>query len=116
VAWTLEFFETERGTSPPSDFIESLPAAAQVKLGRAIELLRELGPRQPSQFVKRLVGWRGLYELRVVFRGNAYRMFFFDAGQGRLVAVHGIAKKTDRIPRRDLETAAERRETWLRRR
>ena len=114
--WRVEFFETSRGSSPPKDFLLSLPPKAQAKLARAIDLLVEYGPELGWPYVRAIRGRKRLLELRTSLGSDAYRLFFFRAGAKRLIVVHGIPKKEQRTPARDLDTASERMRTYLGRR
>jgi phage-related protein len=53
----------------------------------------------------------GLFELRHVGKLNTRVMWFFVKGR-RIVLVHGIRKKGQAIPARDIETARERMRDW----
>jgi len=108
MSWAVEFFETARGSSPPRDFLLRLPAKAQARLARAIDLLAEYGPRIGGPYVKAIRRRRGLWELRTSLGSDAFRLFFFQAGERRLIIVHGIRKKGQRTPNRDLDTAERR--------
>lgn len=116
MAWRIEFSENARGTSPPRVFMRGLPPRDRSKVIRALELLEEFGLALGDPYVKSLAGHRGLYELRVRSRSDAFRLFFFTAGKERVVIVHGIRKKTEKTPQRDFATAEERRAEYLRRR
>ena len=110
--WRVEFFRTARGTSPASEFIEGLPRKAASKVVRDLELLEEYGTRLGQPYVAPLVGVAGMFELRTSFGSDDFRMFFFRAGE-RFIVVHGIRKKTQRTPARDIEMAERRRAVWL---
>ena len=59
----------------------------------------------PEKYFKHLEGTKGLYEIRVEFGGNIYRIFsFFD--KGNLVVIgNGFQKKTQKTPKQELEKA-----------
>jgi phage-related protein len=114
--WRIEFFEVERGTSPPRDFLTSLPPKAQVKIGRDLLLLIEFGPPMGMPQVRRMSGTTDLYELRTSLGSDDFRMLFFSPAHGHIVVLHGIRKKKERTPLRDIETAEKRRAAWLGRR
>jgi phage-related protein len=106
--WPIDFFENDRGASPPRAFLLALPTKAQAKLLRALELLEDYGPTMGEPYVKAIRGKSGLMELRTSLGSDAFRLFFFHAGGRRLVVVHGIRKKSKRTPLRDLDTAERR--------
>lgn len=56
----------------------------------------------------------GLYELRSGHKDITRVLWFFFSGS-RIVLVHGLVKKTDRIPRADLAKALARRADYIRR-
>ena len=115
MSWRVEFYEVERGTSPPHDFLASLPPKPQAKVLRVLSLLELHGPALSEPYVKHLTGWPGLLELRTSLGSDAFRMFFFFATEDLAVVVHGIRKKTERTPARDLRTAGGRRKDYMRR-
>ena len=115
MSWRVEFYEVERGTSPPRDFLASLPLRPRAKLARVLNLLETHGPALTEPYVKRLTGWPGLLELRTSVGSDAFRLFFFFAAEELAVVVHGMRKKTERTPARDLSTADARRKDYLRR-
>lgn len=55
--------------------------------------------------VKSIRGYKGLWELREQFGRNRVRLFFFQSSANELVVVHGVVKQTERLPKRDIETA-----------
>jgi phage-related protein len=114
--WRIDFFETARGSSPPREFLLGLPAKAQAKLARAIDLLEQYGPQLGAPYVKRLAASGGLRELRVTLGSDAFRLLFFHAGEGLLVIVHGMRKKGQRLPSHELQTAEARMLQYLNRR
>jgi len=65
----------------------------------------EYTPKVPETYLKRLEGTDGLYEIRVIFAGDIFRILcFFD--EGRLVVLtHGFQKKTQKTPGREIERA-----------
>lgn len=59
----------------------------------------------PGKFLKHLTGTNGLYEIRIEYQSNIYRIFCcFD--KGRLVILfNGFQKKTQKTPKNELEKA-----------
>lgn len=61
--------------------------------------------RIPQKFFQHLEGTNGLYEIRVEFQGNIYRIFCcFDEGQV-VILFNGFQKKTQKTPSGELEKA-----------
>ena len=61
--------------------------------------------RVPQKFLKHLEGTNGLFEIRVEFQGNIYRIFCcFDEGQV-VVLFNGFQKKSQKTPAGEIERA-----------
>lgn len=66
--------------------------------------------RLSTKFVK-AVG-DGLFELRIEYEGNIYRVFFiFDNGQ-IVVLSNGFQKKTQKTPKKEIEKALQIKEAY----
>jgi phage-related protein len=61
--------------------------------------------RVPEKFLKHLTGTDGLYEIRIEYQSNIYRIFCcFDEGQ-LVVLFNGFHKKKQKTPKSELEKA-----------
>lgn len=114
--YEVELYETEHGTCPVADFIGQLPPEGQAKVGRAIDLLAEYGPGLGMPYVRKMTGTKDLWELRIPFAGDAYRVFWFPLDGDTLVLVHATRKKTRKTPRYEVQTAEKRVADFRRRR
>ncbi|WP_338832838.1 hypothetical protein MHLNE_15840 [Moorella humiferrea] len=101
--WTIEFYETSAGKNPVAEFLSSLSPREQAKIARALDLLREFGPRIGMPYTKHLE--EGIWELRVPFGGLAFRLLYFVDTNRFLVVVHAFSKKTPKVPRKELDIA-----------
>ena len=76
----------------------------QEKIDWVIGLVRSL-PQIPEKFFKHLEGTDGLYEIRVKVGSDIYRIFCcFDKGN-LIILFNGFQKKTDKIPKKEIERA-----------
>lgn len=84
--------------------MDSLPADVRRKIYFNISKVKQ-GVRDPEIFCK-LEGTE-IWEFRTRLEGNAYRLFaFWDKRVGSLVvATHGLIKKTQKTPTRDIKHA-----------
>ena len=90
-------------------FIETLSAKELLKLHYIISLL-ETEDRMPVKFIKFIRD--GLYELRMEYNNNIYRVFFiFDDGQ-IVVLFNGFQKKTQKTPSGEIEKALKIKEAY----
>ena len=76
----------------------------QEKIEYVLKLIRQV-ERIPKKFFEHLTSTTGLYEIRVEYQSNIYRIFcFFD--EGRLVILlNGFQKKTRKTPKKEIELA-----------
>jgi len=61
--------------------------------------------RIPKKFFEQITGTEGLYEVRVEFQGNIYRIFCcFDEGKV-VVLFNGFQKKSQKTPQTEIDKA-----------
>ena len=85
-----------------SEFVGLLNNEEAKKLRYALDVLKT-NNRISSKFVK--AQRDGLYELRIEYNGNIYRVFFiFDDGD-IVILFNGFQKKTQRTPKNEIEKA-----------
>ena len=86
------------------NFYQGLDKKAKLKVDWTINLL-ETVEHVPEKYFKHLSGTDGLYEIRVEFGSNIYRIFsFFDAGK-LIIAINGFQKKTSKTPKSKIDKA-----------
>ncbi len=86
------------------DFYKGLDPKVKSKIQYVLELIKQV-ERVPVKFLAPMSGYEGLYEVRVEYQSNIYRIFCcFD--EGRLVVLfNGFQKKTQKTPKEDIERA-----------
>ncbi|NLI35648.1 MAG: type II toxin-antitoxin system RelE/ParE family toxin [Bacteroidales bacterium] len=90
-------------------FIATLTEKELRKLNYIISLLGT-EDRLPIKFIKSIRD--GLFELRMEYEGNIYRVFFiFDNGQ-IVVLFNGFQKKTQKTPKSEIELALKIKEAY----
>ena len=90
-------------------FIETLSEKELRKLDYIVSLL-ETEDRLPSKFIKFLCD--GLYELRMEYGGNIYRVFFIFDNGAIVVLFNGFQKKTRKTPQAEIEKALKIKEAY----
>ncbi len=111
---TVLFYKTADGKCPVQDFLDSLPGKVAQKIVWVVRLLEDL-EIVPSFYFKKLVGTKEIWECRIQFGSNAYRIFCFFIDNA-VVLTHGFVKKSQRTPVREIERAEAYRRDFLRRR
>ena len=107
------FFYEEGGNNPVEAFLNGIPKQAKEKISARIALLEEKGNQMPSQYCDKLTG-SPLWELKIKYRTNEYRVFYFFSGKSIILA-HGFTKKTEDTPKSDIDLGEKRMKEWLRR-
>ncbi|MFQ5490093.1 MAG: type II toxin-antitoxin system RelE/ParE family toxin [Phycisphaerae bacterium] len=102
-------FKEDDGRVPLVEWLDSIPNKPQAKCVAALARLEELGHklRRPEANYLR----DDIYELRVRFRSQNYRMLYFFHGQKVAVVSHGCTKDK-RVPAREIGAAIHRKERF----
>ena len=86
------------------DFFEPLTEKVKNKIDEALFMISIL-ERIPTKFFKSIEGIKGLFEIRIEYEGNIYRIFCcFDKGN-LVVLFNGFQKKTQKTPTTELQKA-----------
>ena len=86
------------------NFYQGLDKKAKLKVDWTINLL-ETVEQVPEKYFKYLTNTDGLYEIRIEFESNIYRIFsFFDKGK-LIIAINGFQKKASKTPKPEIEKA-----------
>ena len=93
------------------DFFSQQNEKVKAKIVWTFDLVEDL-PRVPETYLKHLKDTDGLYEIRVQFGGDIFRIFcFFDQGQ-LVVLANGFQKKTQKTPKKEIEMALKIKEAY----
>jgi len=117
VGYDVEMYEKMDGKAPVLDFILGLEPKQQAKIYREINLLEKFGNQLHYPHVDTIKGdkYKGLWELRIEFSSNIFRIFYFLPRNKNVILLHGIVKKTQKTPRKELDVAQNRMKDHLRR-
>lgn len=66
----------------------------------------------PSEYFKHLTGTDGLFEIRVGFGSDIFRIFCFFDNDNLIVLVNGLQKKTQRTPQSEIVRALKLKEKY----
>ena len=111
MAWAARTFTSETGQKPVDDWVRSLGPEARAVVINAVDLLEEHGVGLGMPHARSLGD--GLWELRARDQAGIYRVIYFHWFHRTFGLLHGFTKKTQRTPRSEIETARNRRATWL---
>lgn len=87
-----------------TDFYLEQTEKVQEKIDYVFKILRTV-QNVPKKFLDHMTGTEGLYEIRIEFGSNIYRIFCcFD--QGNLVVLfNGFQKKSQKTPKKEIDMA-----------
>jgi len=86
------------------DFYKTLDLGTKSKVQYVFELIKQVD-RVPLKFLAPMTGYEGLFEIKIEFESNIYRIFCcFDAGK-LIVLFNGFQKKTQKTPKNEIEKA-----------
>ena len=84
------------------EFFQKQDGKVKEKIKYVLELIKQV-EKVPEKFLKHISGTNGLYEIRIEYQSNIYRIFCcFDKGK-LVVLLNGFQKKTQKIPKNDFE-------------
>jgi len=86
------------------DFYLEQPEKVQEKIEYVFKIIRNI-QNVPKKFLDHLTGTDGLYEIRIEFESNIYRVFCcFDKGN-LVVLFNGFQKKIQKTPQSEIDFA-----------
>jgi phage-related protein len=100
----VRFYATKAGAEPVRDWLRSLPQSMRKVIGDDIKTV-QLGWPLGMPLVRNLEP--GLWEVRISLPDGIARVLFTTNGPV-MVLIHGFIKKTQQIPKQDLELARKR--------
>ena len=106
------FYKTNSGKSPVEEFLDSLPGKVVQKITWVLAIIEEFDII-PKKYFKKLENTKGLYECRIDFGGNTYRLLgFFHLGSF-VVVTNGFMKKTQKTPKEEIELSEKRKNDFI---
>ena len=102
MSWVVEFLDED-----VESLLDALPPDIRASFRRIVELIQSHGlERVREPYVKHLEG--PLWEMRMKGRSGIARAVYVTAIGKRVVVIHVFTKKTQKTPRREIETALKR--------
>ncbi|MBK7140190.1 MAG: type II toxin-antitoxin system RelE/ParE family toxin [Bacteroidetes bacterium] len=94
------------------DFYLEQTEKVQEKIEYVFKILRTV-QNVPKKFLDHMTGIDGLYEIRIEFESNIYRVFCcFDKGN-LVVLFNGFQKKSQKTPKKEIELALKLKEDYF---
>ena len=100
----VEFLTLPSGRRPAEEFLEDLDDKTIAKIYKLVERL-EVEGRLLFPHARKLEGYRGLWEMRILSQRGAVRIFYVYWQHDTVLLVSGFMKKSQKTPTRELERA-----------
>ena len=113
MARVIKFYKTALGKCPVEKFLNSLTAKAAQKVTWVLSAIEELN-FVPKKYLKKLAG-QDLWECRVDFGGNTYRLLGFFYKGAKIILTNGFMKKTNKTPDEEIKLANKYRDDFIKR-
>ena len=95
------------------EFYKPLDIKVKSKIQYIFELIKQV-EMVPKKFLAPMAEYKGLYEVRVEYQSNIYRVFCcFDKGK-LIVLFNGFQKKTQKTPKKEIEKAMKLKDEYFR--
>ncbi len=110
----INFYKTESGKSPINNFLDSLHGKQVQKITWVLEYIEE-NKIVPKQYFKKLVNTDDIWEIRIQSGSNIFRILCFFDIENLIVLTNGFAKKSQKIPAKEIRLAEKRKKDYLKR-
>lgn len=109
----VKFYKTISGKNPIEDFLDSLQFKQAQRVAWVIEIIEEID-RIPKQYFKKLINTDDIWEIRVQTGNTIFRLLSFFDGNDLIIACHGFVKKSQKVPKKEIEIAEKRKRDYFR--
>jgi len=106
------FYRLENGKCPVENFLESLSNKQVEKVFFVLELIENIDI-VPRKFFKKLEATDDIWEVRVQYGNNIFRLFGFFDGNDLVVLNHAFTKKTQKVPNKEIKIAEQRKKDYF---
>ncbi len=105
------YYKTLNGESPVDKFLKSLSPKQFEKVVWVLSIVREM-PLVSKQYFKKLIGTADIWEVRIDFGNDTFRILgFFEKGN-LVILTNGFAKKTEKTPPNEIRLAEQRKKDY----
>jgi phage-related protein len=110
----IDFYKTDSGKNPIIEFFDSLSGKQLQKITWVLELLEDTGSIS-KQYFKKLINTDDIWEIRIIYSGNIFRLLGFFFAKNHLILTNGFQKKTQKTPKSEIELAVKRKRDFIER-
>ncbi len=107
----ITFYRTPAGRCPVEDFLDELTGKQAQKVTWVLRLIADMA-QVPTRYWKKLSNTDDIWEVRVNFGGETFRLLGFYAASDRVVLTNGFQKKSQKTPRTEIHLAERRKRQY----
>lgn len=107
----VNFYRSESGKYPVIEFFDSLNGKQAQKIAWVLELFEEMSV-VPKQYFKKLKNTDDIWEVRIIFSGDIFRILGFFVSNNNFVLTNGFIKKSQKTPQSEINLAEERKRNY----
>jgi len=113
--WQIELYEKSNGKCPVLDYIQTLSPKQRARIEKEIDLLEMHGVYLPFPFKRKIRGckYKDLWELRIKFGTNQFRIIYFLYMKNVFILLHAFCKKSQKTSKNELKIAKDRMADFL---
>jgi phage-related protein len=108
------FHTTIDGKCPAQEFLDNLPKKIFKKIIWVLKIISELD-KLPANYFKKFKSSEDIWECRIIFSSNIYRLLCFLENGSVIIVTHGFIKKTQKTPQEEIRKAEGYKKEYLRR-
>ena len=108
------FYRTSTGKCPVEDFLDTLNNKQVVKALWVLRLVKELD-FVPKEYFNKLVNTDNIWEIRVKYGNNIFRILGFIDSNNIIVLTNGFVKKSQKTQKKEIVLAEQRKKDYLER-
>ncbi len=106
------FYRLDNGKCPVEDYLDSLSEKQVEKVFFVLDLIEQFSV-VPRKYFKKLQGTDDIWEARVRYGNNIFRLLgFFDSNE-LVILNHAFTKKTQKTPRKEIKKAEQRKKSYF---
>ena len=109
------FYRLKNGKCPVEEYLDSLAEKQVEKVFFVLDLIEKIDI-VPRIFFKKLESTDDIWEVRVQYGNNIFRLFGFFDGNDLVVLNHAFTKKTRKTPKNEIKKAEQRKKDYFSRR
>jgi phage-related protein len=110
----VQFYKTADGKKPVAEWLHILDDERAQAVAMGVRFFEEYpNPVVPKKFFEKVTDH--IWEIKVHYGKEQFRLLSFIENDAIIIAVHGIAKKSMDLKKQDLQLAEERRKNYIQR-